>query len=236
MKYRVVSIALAALIASTATFAADRSMTIPGEADFMFIGENGLEGKAIGDFRSCSENNADAKKLLGSRFKQWIDEISQTAQQKMFELKRCELMGIYVIDQPGRKYRTVNDLEQRAQGLSVYEVNGAVLKLVKAFGTPAQYIVVVPEVAKEGLELADLNICMNPEKKDTFRRKAKRASNCHDLDQSLWVFEKYKKYPGPLQDNSSLFDAKDFDALNKKGKFKGLRVYKLVGDKLEPVE
>lgn len=207
-----------------------------GVADFMLIGDNNLDGTSIANLRSCSENDKNAKILLGSQFKQWIDEISQTAQQKMFRLKRCEVMGIKVVNQSGRKYRTVNDLSQRAQDLSIYEVQGDKLVLIKAFGLPGQYVVVVPEVAKSGLKLSDLNICVHPEKKDDYRRKARSVSNCHDMDQFLYVFEKYKQYPGAYQTNSALFDDKDYQSLNQKGKFNGLKVYKLIGDNLEFVK
>jgi hypothetical protein len=88
-------------------------------------------------------------------------------------------------------------------------------------------------MAKAGLKLKDLNLCVKPDQKDKYRRKTRSASNCHDLKQSLYVFEKYKQYPGEYQTNSSLFFEKDFKTLNKQGKFKGLRIYKLVGGELE---
>ncbi|REJ78680.1 MAG: hypothetical protein DWQ47_04320 [Acidobacteria bacterium] len=207
-----------------------------GDADFIFVGENGLEGTALSELRACSENNRNAKTTLGPRFKQWIDEISPTAQLKMYEMGRCELMGFHVIDNPSHKYRKPEDLAERNPGRSAYEVSGDALVLIKEFSAPALYVVVVPEVAKAGLALSDLNLCVNPEKKDHYRRITKSASNCHDLKQMLYVFEQYKQYPGDLQTNSALFNEKDYTALNKQGKFKGLKVYTLVGKALEPLK
>ncbi|QQS42161.1 MAG: hypothetical protein IPM63_04245 [Acidobacteriota bacterium] len=203
--------------------------------EFLFVGANGLEGASIGGLRSCSETNDAAKRKLGPHFKQWIDQISPTAQLKMFEKNRCELMGFQIVDRPERKYKKPGDLAEMNQGRSIYKVASGKLVLVESFAAPEQYVVVVPEVAKEGLALKDLNLCVNPEKKDHYRRLTGSATNCHDTTQKLYVFEKYKMAPGDLQTNSSLFNASDFDTLNKQGKFKGLKIYRLVGQDLEPV-
>lgn len=203
--------------------------------EFLFVGANGLEGSPIGELRSCSETNDAAKRKLGAHFKQWIDQISPTAQLKMFEKNRCELMGFRIVDRPERKYKKPGDLAEMNQGRSIYKVASGKLVLVESFAAPEQYVVVVPEVAREGLALKDLNLCVNPEKKDHYRRLTRSATNCHDTKQMLYVFEKYKLAPGDLQTNSSLFNASDFKTLNGQGKFKGLKVYKLVGQDLEPV-
>lgn len=204
--------------------------------EFLFVGANDLEGAAIGELRSCSETNDAAKRKLGPHFKQWIDQISPTAQLKMFEKDRCELMGFRIVDQPERKYKKPGDLAPGNQGRSIYKVTNGKLELVEVFAAPEQYVVVVPEIAKAGLALKDLNLCVDPEKKDHYRRLTRSATNCHDLKQMLYVFEKYKLAPGDLQTNSSLFNASDYNALDKQGKFKGLKVYRLVGQDLEPVK
>ncbi|MCO6510102.1 MAG: hypothetical protein J5I65_04855 [Aridibacter famidurans] len=203
--------------------------------DFLFVGANGLEGTSIGELRSCSETNDAAKRKLGPHFKQWIDQISPTAQLKLFEKNRCELMGFLIVDRPERKYKKPGDLSEMNQGRSIYKVTSGKLVLVESFAAPEQYVVVVPEIAKEGLALKDLNLCVNPEKKDHYRRLTRSATNCHDTKQMLYVFEKYKLAPGDLQTNSSLFNASDFNTLNGQGKFKGLKIYRLVGQDLEPV-
>lgn len=200
---------------------------LPNDPEYFYVGADKMEGTEIGGLKVCSDNHKGQINWK-NEFKQWFDEISQTAQLKMFEMNRCELMGFHIINKPGRRYRKVDDLKERAEGLSVYQVEAGELVLVKDFQAPALYVVVVPEVAKPGLKLADLNLCVKPEQKDHYRRKAKGVSNCHDLKQMLYALDQYKKYPGEYQTNSALFFEKDFQTLNKQGKFKSYKVYKLV--------
>jgi hypothetical protein len=94
---------------------------------------------------------------------------------------------------------------------------------------------VVPDHDKPGLKLADLRMCGYPDTIKLFRRKVNSVSNCHDQKQKLYVFEKYKRYPGPMQTGSVIFDAQEFETLKKQGKFRGLVMYKLSGENLAPV-
>lgn len=205
------------------------------DPNFLFVGTDGMDGSSIGGLRVCSVTYVGANPLE-ARFKQWIDQISPTAQEKMFANKKCELMGFPINDNPSYKYRNVDSLETLAQGNSAYRVEGDNLVLVKDFTTSSLYVVVVPEVSKSGLTLKELNLGVKPDLKDTYRRKANSVFNYHDLKQALYIFEKYKKYPSPSGTNSVLFLADDFETLNKQGKFKGLIIYRLVGDSLEPVK
>jgi hypothetical protein len=202
---------------------------------FLYIGADKMDGVSIAELRVCADNYVGANSLK-KEFKQWIDAISDVAKEKMFAAKRCELMGYYISDNPARKYKDADSLETVAQGNSVYEVENDKLVLVKDFVASAFYVVVVPDANKASLTLADLNLCVTPDLKNTYRKKTKSVSNCHDTKQALYVFEQYKSYPGPMQTNSALFSAADFETLNKQGKFKGLVIYKLNGDMLEPVK
>lgn len=202
-------------------------------ADFLFVGANDLEDKKTSELRVCSEGYSLTYPVQ-EKFKQWISDISETAMLRMMQTKRCELLGYLIQDKPGYKHRSADSFAEEAQGMSVYRVEDDKLVLVKKFEASQFYIVVVPEVAKNGLKLADLNLCGAPDTIKHYRRKTASVSNCHDLKQSLYVFESYKNYPGPMQRNSVIFNSADFESLNKQGKFKGLVVYKLAGEELVP--
>ena len=206
-----------------------------GDPNFLFVGPDGMAGSSVSEIIVCAQNYLGANPLR-QRFKQWIDELSPTAQEKMFANGKCGLMGFPIKDDQGHKYRNVDSLETLAQGSSAYRVEGGKLVLVKDFAASSMYVVVVPEVNRPGLTLKDLNLGVPPDLKDTYRRKARSVYNYHDLKQALYIFEKYKNYPSPLENNSVLFSASDFETLNKQGKFKGLVVYRLVGDNLVPVK
>lgn len=207
---------------------------LPADPEYFYVGVNELDGTGIGGLKVCSDNYK-GRVNWKNEFKQWIDEISPTAQLKMFEMKRCELMGFRIVNKPGRKYRRVEDLAERMQGYSVYQVEKGELALVSEFATPDLYVVVVPAVARPDLQLKDLNLCVKPEQKDHYRRKVRGVSGCHDLKQMLYVFENYKKYPGEYQTNSALFFDKDFKKLDGQGKFRGLKIYRLSDGQLAPM-
>lgn len=208
---------------------------LPNDPEYFYVGTNDLDKAKIGGLKVCSDNHK-GKINWKNEFKQWFDEISPTAQLKMFERKRCDLMGFHVTDKPNRKYRKVDDLADRASGLSVYQVEDGKLVLVKKFATSGLYVVVVPQVAKSGLKLTDLNLAVKPDQKDHYRRKAKGVANYHNLKQSLYYLNQYKKYPGEFATNSVLYLEKDFQTLNKKGEFKPFVIFRLVGGKLEPLK
>lgn len=215
----------------TETRKTDTTKKLASDSEYFYVGANDLEETTISGLKVCSDNYK-GKINSKNEFKQWFDEISPTAQLKMFEMGRCELMGFHIINKPGRKYRKVDDLAERAEGLSVYQVKNSELALVKKFEAPGLYVVVVPEVVKSGLKLTDLNLCVKPEQKDYYRKKAKGVSNCHNLKQSLYTLNQYKKYPSEYATNSALYFEKDFQTLNKQGKFKSFKIYKLVSGKL----
>jgi hypothetical protein len=200
---------------------------------FLFVGANDLSDKETSEFRVCADNFSGPNPLR-DKFKQWIDEISDTAMLRMLEAKRCELLGYKIVDNPPYKYRNADSLGEMSRGRSVYKVEGDRLVLVKKFEAAQFFIVVVPDRAKAGLKLAELRLCGSPETIKLFRRKTESVSNCHNLDQSLYVFESYKNYPGPMQTNSVIFNSVDFETLSKQDKFKGLVIYKLVGEELVP--
>jgi hypothetical protein len=154
----------------------------------------------------------------------------------MYAKGTCQLMGFRIVDNPSYKYRNVDSLETLAQGNSAYKVEDEKLVLVKDFTESSMYVVVVPQVNKPGLKLIDLRLGVTPDLKATYRKKTASVFNYHDLKQALYIFEKYKNNPGPYETNSVLFNSADFEKLNKQGKFKGLVIYKLVGENLELVK
>jgi hypothetical protein len=83
------------------------------DAQYFYVGKDKLAETKIDGLRVCADTfkvNLTWKK----GFKQWIDQISATAQLKMFEMGRCELMGFHIVDKPGRGYRKIDDLQERA--------------------------------------------------------------------------------------------------------------------------
>ena len=73
------------LATSAATARANHGTAgLTGVADFMFVGENGLAGTPISEIRSCSENDRNAKILLGSKFKQWISPYPNIVRKACF--------------------------------------------------------------------------------------------------------------------------------------------------------
>jgi hypothetical protein len=203
----------------------------------LFIGKDNLDGAPIANFEVCAESYGLNTFQLKKSFKKWITDISPTAMEKSYAHGTCNLMG-FVLDDASEteEKKEIAGLETLAQGDSVYKIAGDKLMLVKNYVIPENFIVVVPAVNKSGLALADLNLGVTPALKDTYRRKTKGVYNYHDLKQALYLFEKYKKYPSANATNAVLFSGEDFEKLNTQGKFKGLIIYKLVGEKLVPVE
>ena len=199
---------------------------------YLFIGADKLDGEKISEFKVCSGDTGSFESSLKEGFKQWYSDISITAQEKMYSKGTCQLMGFRIVDKPNRKFRNVDSLETIAQGNSAYKVEGDKLVLVKDFVASSMYVVVVPQVNKAGLKLVDLRLGVTPDLKNTYRKKTAGVFNYHNLDQALYIFKKYKSNPSPYETNSVLFSSADFKKLNKSGKFKGLVIYELEGEKL----
>jgi hypothetical protein len=203
----------------------------------VFIGKDGLDGEPIAEFEVCAGSSGLNTFQLKKRFKKWITDISPTAMEKSYAGGTCRLMGYAVRDDSDKeKEKKVAELETRARGDSLYEISGDSLALVRDYVRSSLYVVVTPAANKSGLALKDLYLGVKPDLKATYRRKTRGVYNYHDLDQALYIFEKYKKYPGANAADSVLFSGADFETLNKQGKFKGLVVYRLVGERLVPFE
>ena len=216
--------------------AIEKSNKSNSDADYLFVGADDLEGEPTSKFKVCSDDTGSFENDLKTQFEQWFSDISRTAQEKMYAKGTCQLMGFRIVDNPSYKYRNVDSLETLAQGSSAYNVIGGKLALLKDFSANSMYVVVVPDIDKPGLKLIDLRLGVTPDLKATYRKKTAAVFNYHDLKQALYIFEKYKNYPGPYETNSVLFNSADFENLNKQGKFKGLIIYKLVGEDLEPMK
>ena len=203
----------------------------------VFIGRDGLDGKPLAEFEVCAGSYGLNTFPLRKRFKKWITDISPTAMEKSYAGETCRLMGYVVKDDSDKeKEKRVTELETRAQGDSLYEISGDELALVRDYVLSENYVVVAPAANRSGLALKDLYLGVQPDLKDTYRRKTRGVYNYHDLKQALYIFEKYKKYPGANAADSVLFSGADFETLNQQGKFEGLVVYRLVGEKLVPFE
>lgn len=200
---------------------------------FVFMGRNEMAGKTISAMRACVVGGNDqAPPPVAKGFVAWIRDISETAALRSFNSNSCQIVAFRLDPHPAYKYKNIDALDETAQGNSLYKIEVGKLVLVKAVAASEFYIVVVPDHNKPGLKLADLRMCGYPDTIKQFRRKVNSVSNCHDQKQKLYVFEKYKQYPGPMQTSSVIFDAAEFDQLNKQGKFRGLVIYKLVGEEL----
>jgi hypothetical protein len=201
--------------------------------EFVLIAKNDRNGDSVGSIRACvpHEMNENAP-LMSKSFIGWITDLDITAALKSFERNVCHAMAFRLNSNPQYKWRNVDSLAEFADGLSAYKVIDAKLVLIKKFGASQFYVVVVSEQDRPGMKLADLRICVSPDTKLRIEKKVKWAENCHDLADKIWVFEKYKQWPGPTQTNSVLLTAEEFATLTKQGKLKGQVNYKLVGDDL----
>lgn len=206
-------------------------------SEFLLMGKNDMEDDGIASLTACVQG-ADSRNYppMSNNFKGWITAISEVAALRSFNNNTCQVIAFLILDEPAFKYRNIESLTETAQGHSLYKVENDKLVLVKKVEASQLYIVVVPQVAKADVKLTDLYLCGSPDTIKLFRRKTAGVVNCYDLKQSLYVFEKYKNYPSPTETNSVIFNAADFDSLNKQGKFKGLVIYKLVGEQLVPVK
>ena len=215
---------------------AEKSTKSNSSNEYLFVGKDGLDGEMTSQFKVCESTGGSFESPLKTKFKQWYSDISTTAQEKLYAKGSCQLMCFQIKDNRSYKYRNVDSLETLAQGASAYKVEGEKLVLVKDFTADSMYVVVVPQVNKPGLKLADLRLGVTPDLKNTYRKKTAGVFNYHNLDQAVYIFKKYKANPSPYETNSVLFSSKDFKKLNKQGKFKGLIIYKLIGDELKPAK
>lgn len=207
-----------------------------GDSDFVYMGRNDMDDKSITDMRACVTAGSDqAPPPVSKVFRVWSNEMSETASLRSFNNEECQVIGFRILDDPAHKWRDIDSLNETAQGHSIYKTEGGRLVLIRKVEASQFYIVVVPDHNKSDLKLVDLRMCGYPDTIKLFRRKVNSVSNCHDQKQKLYVFEKYKSYPGPMQTSSVIFDAPEFEALRKQGKFRGLVMYKLVGDRLDPI-
>jgi hypothetical protein len=198
---------------------------------------NGLDGEKIAKMRACLVGGdiTSYKKThppMSEQFLAWSSNIDITAAIRSFQAKTCQVIAFYIDKDPNYKYNSIDSLTETAQGTSIYKVEVDKLVLIRKVEASQFYVVIVPDHNKPGLKLADLRICGSPATIDLYKRRVVSGSYCHDQKDKLYIFEKYKSYPGPMQDSSVLFDAAEFNELNKQGKFKGLVIYKLVGDEL----
>jgi hypothetical protein len=206
------------------------------DSEFLFMGRNDMEGAKIAEMRACVVGASDqAPPPLSKGFVAWITNISEVAALRSFNGSTCQVVAFRIDEHPAYKYKNIDSLTETAQGNSIYKVEAGKLLLLRKVEAAQFFIVVVPDHNKPGLKLADLRMCGYPDTIKLFRRKVNSVSNCHDQKQKLYVFEKYKRYPGPMQTGSVIFDAQEFETLKKQGKFRGLVMYKLSGEDLSPV-
>ncbi len=206
------------------------------DSDFLYMGRDGMNGKSISDMRACVTAGSDqAPPPVSKVFRVWSNEMSEVASLRSFNNSECQVIAFRILDHPAHKWKNIDSLTETAQGHSIYKTESGKLVLLRKVEASQFYVVVVPDHNKPGLKLADLRMCGYPDTIKLFRRKVNSVANCHDQTQKLYVFEKYKSYPGPMQTSSVIFDAAEFESLRKQGKFRGLVMYKLVGDQLEPV-
>ena len=160
---------------------------------------------------------------------------------KSFHAKQCELIGYGLTpEQRGaHSIKKVDDLKQiKPMDLSVYQVEKGEMVLVKKFDAASMYVVVAPRAAKPGLTLKDLSLCVSYELRGNYKKKVKSTSGCNSVENRVDYLGYYKadKNPDEYTVNSALFNEKEFQAENKKGTFKGYKIYTLVGDTLTPME
>lgn len=211
------------------------------DSEYLIMAANGRDGEKIGKMRACLVGGdiTSYKKThppMSEQFLAWSSNIDLTAALHSFEVNTCQVIAFYIDKDPNYKYNSLDSLTEVAQGNSIYQVQGDTLKLIRKIDASEFYVVIVPDHNKPGLKLADLRICGSPATMDLYKRRVVSGSYCHDQAQKLYVFEKYKSYPGPMQTSSVLFEAAEFNELNKQGKFKGLVIYKLIGDNLVPAK
>lgn len=211
------------------------------DSEYLIMAANGLDGEKITKMRACLVGGdiTSYKKNhppMSEQFLAWSSNINITAALHSFERKTCQVIAFFIDERPTYKYNSIDSLTETAQGNSIYKVEVDKLVLIRKVTATEFYVVIVPDHNKPGLKLADLRVCGSPATMDLYKRRVVSGSYCHDQKQKLYVFEKYKSYPGPMQTSSVLFDAAEFAELNKQGKFKGLVIYKLVGDDLVAVK
>jgi hypothetical protein len=207
------------------------------DSEYLIMAANGLDREKIAKMRACLVGGdiTSYKKThppMSEQFLAWSSNIDITAAIRSFQAKTCQVIAFYIDKDPNYKYNSIDSLTETAQGTSIYKVEVDKLVLIRKVEASQFYVVIVPDHNKPGLKLADLRICGSPATIDLYKRRVVSGSYCHDQKDKLYIFEKYKSYPGPMQDSSVLFDAAEFNELNKQGKFKGLVIYKLVGDEL----
>jgi hypothetical protein len=208
------------------------------DREFLLMGRNDLNGQSIRQMKACTHGATSRRNHppMSELFIAWSTSIEETAALRSFETSTCQVIAFLIDPHTEHKYNSIDALTETAQGTSIYKVEVDKLVLIRKVDATQFYVVVVPDHNKPGLTLADLRVCGYPDTIKLFKRQVNSGSNCHDQKQKLYVFEQYKQYPGPMQTSSVLFDAAEFAALNKQGKFKGLVIYKLVGQNLIAVK
>jgi hypothetical protein len=206
------------------------------DSEFLLVAANGLEGQGLTKMRACVVGGSDNRTAppMSELFISWMNHIDENAANRLYEVNDCQVIAYQIREGTATKYTSIDSLTESAQGRSIYRVESGKLVLARAIAASQFYIVVVPDHSKPGLKLADLRMCGYPDTIKLFKRKVNTGSNCHDQKQKLYVFEKYKDYPGPMQTSSVIFDAAEFGQLNTQGKFKGLVIYKLMNEELVP--
>lgn len=206
------------------------------DSEFLLVGGNELDGKAISGMKACT-HGATSRRMhppMSEVFIAWSTSIEETAAIRSLQSGTCHVIAYFIDKHPDYKYNSIDSLTEIAQGNSIYKVEGEKLMLIRKIEAPKYFVVIVPQQNKPGLKLADLRICGSPQTIDLYKRRVVAGSYCHDQQQKLYVFEKYKNYPGPLAVSSVLFDEAEYSQLNKQGKLKGLIVYRLEGGELVP--
>lgn len=203
------------------------------DSDFLFMGKHNMNGTAISGLGACIATG-HPRTRMATVFKLWITDLSEVAALKMFNLKRCELVGFVMKDNPGYKYRTVNSFTDYAAGNTIYKVEAGNLVLVKKFAGEIYYIIVAKRAT--AYKLSDLDICGPP---DVIQRHFKSrlrganrvsSSNCHDLKQQIDKVKYPTKYAASMNRTSAvLFQEKDYLAQKKRGLFRGKAVYTFEG-------
>lgn len=208
---------------------------------FIFMGKNNIAGTGISELKACIATGSP-RTPMARVFEIWITDISEVSALKMFNMKRCDLVGFQLEDKPGRKWRTVNSFEEYAAGKSMYKVESNELVLVKSFAGEIYYIVVAAR--STSYKLGELDVCGPPPIIDRYFKSRKRSqsdvssSYCHNLQQQIDKVKSPTKYVAHMKRTSSvLFSKEDFEAQKKKGLFKGKAIYTFDGgDEIVPLD
>jgi len=231
------------LVVSMVTASAQTRLDKPNtdkNSDFLFMGNNDKDGTAISELKACIATGSP-RTQMATVFKSWITDISEVAALKMYNMKRCDLVGFRMEDKPGRKYRTVDSFEEYAAGNTMYKVENNELVLVKKFVGEVYYIVVAKRAKAHSLN--ELDVCGPADIVQRLFKSRKRGPDkvsstyCHNLQQQIDRVKKPTQYASHMKRTSAvLFTKKDYLAQKKKNLFRGKAVYTFDGaDTIEPI-